>query len=148
MSATKGKVCLNHTSVPAAAICAACGKPICVQCIVPGPEGSYCSQECRERGTAAAAVSQGVLANKAKDNRKAKVRAIIIVIILLALGCAGYYYYINNKDEVEKHLETVKDSAESGVNMVKGKSHEIIDDTKKSMDKDSKYKRDREGLVK
>ena len=70
MSATKGKVCLNHTSVPAAAICAACGKPICVQCIVPGPEGSYCSQECRERGAAAAAVFTAAGSTEAQQQKR------------------------------------------------------------------------------
>ncbi len=42
-------MCINHPNIDAAARCKQCGKPVCNNCKVTGPQGYYCSEECKER---------------------------------------------------------------------------------------------------
>lgn len=41
--------CINHPAVEAVARCKQCGKPVCGACVVIGPTGRFCSEDCRER---------------------------------------------------------------------------------------------------
>ena len=48
IDATKS-ACINHQEVAAVARCKQCSKPVCAMCIVKGPNGHFCSDECKER---------------------------------------------------------------------------------------------------
>ena len=77
-------VCLNHTDTEAVTRCAACGKPLCANCIAVSDNGrDYCSQACYTRGTAAAERSAGVVSEKSSTAKSmiALKNTIIMVIV-------------------------------------------------------------------
>ena len=141
-------VCLNHTDTDAVTRCAACGKPLCSACIAVSDGGDYCSQNCYSRGKAAAGRSEGVLSEKNATGKSKAVRALIFLFIIIALAAAGTMYYKNNKKKVDSKLNTAirqtKAAAAKTSKTIQKESGAI----KKTLDTDSKYKRNREGLVK
>ncbi len=40
------KYCINHDKIPASVHCFQCHKPICQQCVMVTPHGSFCSSTC------------------------------------------------------------------------------------------------------
>jgi hypothetical protein len=40
------KCCINHDKTPASVHCFQCHKPICQQCVMVTPHGSFCSSTC------------------------------------------------------------------------------------------------------
>ncbi len=40
------KFCINHARIPATVHCFQCHKPVCQQCVMVTPAGSFCSSAC------------------------------------------------------------------------------------------------------
>ena len=141
MAKLSDSYCLNHPDTPATARCATCGKHVCEKCTVIKNGVSYCSEAC----AAAAAASTGRVDSAIEAGRKnaarARLRSIIILIIIAAAAAGAWYYYNNNKDKVDAAVQ------KAGKNVQKG-----LDSSKSTIQKgvpgDSKYKRDRQDLVK
>ena len=134
-------VCLNHTDTPSVITCATCGKPLCEKCIV---KEAYCSESCYEKAAAAAIRTKSVLDSKERcDKKSAFIRTIVILILLIAAGGGAYYYFSNpaNKAKVnykfKQSMKQMKKAADGAVLK-----------TDKAINKDSRYKKDREELVK
>ena len=142
-------VCLNHTDTEAVTRCSACGKPICESCVaVQDENGAYCSHTCWTRGKEAAARSGNVIAEKSTTAKSKAIRTLIVIFLLIALAAAGLMYYKGNKKAVDKKLDsairqTQATAAKTGA-AIKKESAAI----KKTLDTDSKYKKNRENLVK
>lgn len=142
-------VCLNHTDNEAVTRCAACGKPLCSACIAVRDGGrDYCSSACCERGKAAADRAGGVISEKDSTGKSKAIRLLIVVFLIIAVAAAGFMYYKNNKKAVDRSLnntlrQTKAAAAKTGAALKKESAN-----IKKTLDTDSKYKRDREKLVK
>ncbi len=133
-------VCLNHPHRPAVTVCAACGKPLCNECLIHSDDANYCSEACREKGLASRDRSAEVISTSAVVDRKARKRLWIIFILVLLLAGGGYYYYTQNKKSVNKKLNKISRT-------VKKETRKAIKAGKESMPGDTKYKREREALV-
>ena len=133
-------VCLNHPHRDAAAVCAACGKPLCSECILKAGDSIYCSEACQLKGAASQARSAEVISTPAKVDSKARKRFWITFIIVLILAGAGYYFYTQNRKTVDKKLDKISKT-------VRKETRKAIKAGKESMPKETKYKRDREALV-
>ena len=88
--------CINHSAVEAVARCKQCGKPVCGQCVVKGPTGSFCSEECQQKNE--------LFTKKAQDLEKkgklgpgaasgggsiiGKLVALVIFLVIAALASA------------------------------------------------------------
>lgn len=145
-------VCLNHTDVPATTRCAACGKPICDACIAVSDNGNYCSTECHLRGTAAAMRSGNVISDKTKNSRSKTIKRLIWFFILVALCAAGWLFYSGNKKELDRKMDntlknTIRQTKKAAADAASAVKQET-QDVKNSMPQSSKYKRNRESLVK
>jgi hypothetical protein len=145
-------VCLNHTDTDAVTRCYTCGKPLCARCIVQKDGNDYCSEYCAEKGQLAGKRSDGVLDSKSAVNKAKRRRNIILFIILIILIGGGAWYYSQNKKEVDKKLdklgekaEKLKKSTEKTIKKHGSASEKAIND---KIPESSKYKRNREGLVK
>lgn len=137
----KMPVCLNHTDTPAVISCATCGRPLCQKCIV---KEAYCSENCYEKAAQAAIRTKSVLDSKARsDKRSAFVRSIVILIILAAAGAFAYYYFSSpaNKAKVNYKLN-------QSMKQVKKAADGAVLRTDKALNKDSRYKKERQDLVK
>lgn len=134
-------VCLNHPETEAVARCGACGKPLCEKCVLKSNGGNYCSEACAAKAKASASRSGDVMERAGKADSKAAVKKLIVVIILLAIAGAAAYFYSQNKKEID-------DKVSSQVKTIRKESKKAIDAGHKALDKESKYKRDRENLVK
>ena len=142
-------VCLKHTDTEAVTRCAACGRPLCADCILVSDNGrDYCSQACYAKGSAAAERSAGVVSEKKNTGKSKFIRSLILLFLVIALAAAGFMYYKNNKKQVDRKLnaavEQTKAAAQKTGKAIQKESGAI----KKTLDTDSKYKRDRENLVK
>lgn len=129
-------VCLKHQDREAFTHCAACGKPICQECIVGN---IYCSKECMERGSRAADRADDVIDKRRKAKKSSLPKKIIFIIILLALAAGAYWYYTNNKKELDRKARRL-------INSVEQKNRSTIKSNQYRAP-DSRYKRDREKLV-
>lgn len=134
-------VCLNHPDTPAVIRCAACGKPICEQCIVELNGSKYCSESCAVNAAKSVDRVNDVVESKKRADSRSKVRGIIILIILAALAAGGYYYYTQNKSKVDRKFRKMEQSINSAAKDAKGT-------IQKNIPASSKYKNQRENLVK
>ena len=134
-------VCLNHPDTEAVARCGACGKPLCAKCVLKSNGGNFCSEACAAKAKASASRSADVMDRAGKADSKAAVKKIIFILILLAIAGAAAYFYSQNKKEIDAKVS-------SQVKTIKKKSQKAIDAGHKALDKESKYKRDRENMVK
>ena len=75
--------CINHPTVHGTIRCKQCSRPICKDCVVPGPLGSYCSQACKEKHTQFNAQVQRLDA-KAGTASFTKVKKLVAAVIVLA----------------------------------------------------------------
>ena len=142
-------VCLTHTDTEAVTRCAACGKPLCAQCIAFSDSNTaYCSRDCFTRGTAAAARSAGVVAEKVGTGKSKFIRSLILLFLIIAAAAAGFMYFKKNQKQLNRKFNTVveqtKSAARETQQVIKKESKNI----QKTLDTDSKYKRTREKLVK
>ena len=44
--AKTSKMCFTHTDRPAETLCTQCHKPLCSDCVIADPDGSFCSVDC------------------------------------------------------------------------------------------------------
>ena len=142
-------VCLNHTDTDAVTRCAACGKPLCAECIALSENSrNYCSQACFDRGSAAAERSAGVVAEKAGTGKSKFIRSLILLFLIIAAAAAGFMYFKKNQKQLNRKFNTVveqtKSAARETQQVIKKESKNI----QKTLDTDSQYKRTREKLVK
>ena len=90
-------VCLNHTDTEAVTRCAACGKPLCANCIAVSENNrAYCSQACFDRGSAAAERSAGVVSEKTAAGKSKFIRSLILFFLIVAIAAAGFMYFKKN----------------------------------------------------
>lgn len=92
-------VCLNHPGVEAAARCKQCNKPVCGACIVKGPTGNFCSDECKEKHEYF--VQRAHQIDRMKKPSKLGVRLkwliaklFVLVVLLLFVGAIGTIFQI------------------------------------------------------
>ena len=90
---------------------------------------------------ASASRAGDVMDRAGKADSKAAVKKIIFILILLAIAGAAAYFYSQNKKEIDAKVSTQ-------IKTIKKESKKAIDAGHKALDKDSKYKRDREALAK
>ena len=108
-------VCLNHTDTEAVTRCAACGKPLCANCIAFSENGrDYCSQTCYTRGTAAAERSAGVVSEKGNTAKSKFIRSLILLFLIIAIAAAGFMYYKNNKKQIDRKLDSTIQQTKAG----------------------------------
>ena len=141
-------VCLNHTDTEAVTRCAACGKPLCADCIAVTDGADYCSESCCTRGKAAAARSGEVISEKSSAGRSKAVRFLIVLFLIIAVAAAGFMYYKQNKKEVDRSLNKTIRQTKAAAGKAGAAVTRESKNIKKTLDTDSKYKRDREALVK
>ncbi len=134
-------VCLKHTDTEAVTRCAACGKPLCERCRMTADGADYCSEECHRRGVASGARSGDVLVRKESADRKALLRKVIYLLIVLILALIAGMLYMENKKTLDRKIS-------DSVRVLEKKTSEGVDSVRKSLPGDSKYKKDRESLVK
>jgi len=78
---------------------------------------------------------------KGMANFRRKIAIIINLLILAAIIYAGYHFYTRNKSKVDRKLQETKQA-------VQQKSSEAADTIRKStVERESKYKRDRESAL-
>ena len=137
-------VCLNHPDREAVYKCAACGKPLCEECIIENEGDVYCSDSCMTKGIASKARSAYIISDTARNNRKRGVKGFVFFIIILLLAAVGIYYYSQNKEKIDSkvssHMEVVDQTLDSAKNAALNTGHSTVP-------KDSKYRRQREGIV-
>lgn len=134
-------VCLNHPDREAVTVCAACGRPLCKECIVSDGKDNYCSDLCLRRGQESCQRAKEVIVTSAKVDRKLHLRALIWFIILALLVAGAWFFYQKNQKKVDRKFNSVTKSFKDGID-------EAINAGKGAMPQDSKYKRERESLVK
>ena len=136
-----GSVCLNHPDTPAVAHCAVCRKPVCKECQKIYEGVTYCSKECYDNAKRTGVMVDDVIQKRSAVEFKRKIRNIIVLLVIVALAFAGWTYYKKNKSTIDAKAKSLKQQTEKTIN--DGKN--TID---KGLIKDSKYKKDREGLLK
>jgi len=134
-------VCLNHPNTDAVTRCSACGKPLCAECVYESNGRNYCSVECAKKAEASEARSGDVMTRTAKANAKAGFRKFVTLVIVLVLAAAAWYFYSKHKKEIDSRVS-------KGIKTIQKESSQAIQSGHKAIEKDSKYKRDRENLVK
>lgn len=133
-------VCLNHPDVNAVAKCAACGKPLCADCVMICDNQKYCSEACHLKGLASSLRSDEVISKKRNTERKSGLKKFITFLIIAAIASGAAYYYSQNKKSIDKR-------AKAGLETVKSQASKAIEEGKKAVPTNSKYKQHREGLV-
>ena len=133
-------VCLKHPDREAVSVCAACGKPLCAECVQSAGDSGYCSGDCQAKGEASRVRAADVLTSSGNVDRKLRLRFFIWFIIVLALAAGAWFGYKKHQDKIDRHIksavEKVRDSKDEAINAGKG-----------AMPQDSKYKRERESLL-
>jgi hypothetical protein len=120
-----GKICHNHTNVPAVSKCDTCSKPLCADCILEVKDIHFCCTGCagigldkRERITASTVLNSEQLQSEGAACRT----KLIILLILAGLAYAGYVYWHNNqvkmgklrnKNEEQQTLQNVQKTTEA-----------------------------------
>ena len=133
-------VCLKHPDVDAVAVCAACGKPVCADCVMVFDNQRYCSRECYCRGSASALRAEQVLGSKKRSDRKSSAgKFLTFVIIIVAAVCAACFYAKNKK--------VIDRKAAKGIKSIKTHTGRAVEEGKRSVPQNSKYKQNRESMV-
>ena len=133
-------VCLNHPDVNAVAKCAACGKPLCAECVMILDNQKYCSEACHLKGLASQLRSESVIASKKKTDCKCGIKKFILFVVIVALAVGGAMFYSKNKKAIDQR-------AAAGLETVKAKADKAIGEGKKSIPTNSKHKQQREDMV-
>lgn len=141
-------VCLNHPDNQAVARCSACGKPVCQQCLVERGGCFYCSTECAEKAEQAFDRVVSVIESSKRSEKRTALRRFILIIILAAIAVAAYYYYVNNKKDVDKMIRKAERKMKRTEQTVQKKASETKADIQEKVPGDSKYKKERENMVK
>lgn len=134
-------ICLNHHDRSAVSRCAACGKPLCEICLSEMGNTGYCSEKCQTMGEAAKERSSEVISVARKTDRKSGIKAFLWVMVLLLIVAGVIFFYTRNREKVN---EVVADGKDKIVEV----KDEAISAGKNAMPQDTKYKQERENLVK
>ncbi|MDQ1256290.1 MAG: hypothetical protein QG656_886 [Candidatus Hydrogenedentes bacterium] len=93
-----GSGCINHPGVEAAARCRQCGKPVCGACVVSGPTGKFCCEECKGKHENFVQRAEQLDVKKRRGTgmlvglRRLIVKGIILVaVVLFGAGAATYF---------------------------------------------------------
>ena len=130
-------VCLNHPDREAAVRCGSCGKPLCQECVF---YENYCSPECRQAGINAAARAAEVIKERKHTEAALRPGKILLIIILLLIAGGLGYYYVKNRKQIDYKARTLSERLQKSTrDSIKNNQYRATD---------SKYKRDREALVK
>ncbi len=81
------KMCLVHTTVPAAVQCFQCHKPICRECVIMTGGGSFCSMDCDLMNRTFKAAAK-------EPRRRGPILMIGILVVLLIL-VAGFLVVVH-----------------------------------------------------
>lgn len=128
--------CLKHEDREAVVFCGGCGKPMCEECAV---FEKFCSARCMEAGKKAAIRSEKVLNERSRTNASKALRKFIFIVITMGLAVfAGWYYWQNKKTIDHKARQILRKADKANQDMFESAKHKPLD---------SKYKRDRENLV-
>ena len=146
MAKYEGSVCLNHPDVPASFRCAVCGKPICSECAIKDGGMTYCSQQCRADAIRTGAMVDAVTAKKNAGKARRAIIRLIWLVILVAVAVAAYCF----RDEIKSFWNK---NASNQVENIVNQAEKAVKDAKKTVEdstvnRQSKYKKDRENLVK
>ena len=84
--------CINHPGVEAIARCKQCGKPVCSTCVVKGPTGLFCCEQCKDRHEKFISSAQEMQRNSRSTGtfKKIKTALIKLVILLVAIILLGF----------------------------------------------------------
>jgi len=84
--------CINHPGVEAVARCKQCGKPVCSSCVVKGPTGQFCGEQCKDRHEKFIGRAQEMQRNSRSTGafQKLKIALIKLVILLVAIILLGF----------------------------------------------------------
>ena len=137
-------VCLNHPDREAVYKCAACGKPLCEECIIENEGDVYCSDSCMTKGIASKARSAYIISDTARNNRKRGVKGFVTFVIILIIAAVAYYFYTQNKEKIDSHVSEKFNTVSSEAKSAKDA---FIEAGHKKAPTDSKYRRQREGIV-
>lgn len=105
MSNIDGINCLNHTSVPAAARCTSCMKPVCHECVNVVNGDSFCSAECAENHIRTCAE----IARFKSKQKSGGLKKLVWLIIIAALAWFGW----TNKDKIMKTVNEKKEQLQN-----------------------------------
>ena len=133
-------VCLNHPDVNAAAKCAACGKPLCAECVMIFDNQKYCSETCHLKSLASTLRAEQVIDSKRRADRKSGFGKFLTFIIIIAIAAGAVFFYMKNKEAVNKH-------AAAGIETLKTKAEQAVEEGKKGVPQNSHYKQNRENMV-
>ena len=133
-------VCLNHPDVDAAAKCAACGKPLCTECIMIFDNQKYCSEACYFKGLASGMRAEQVIGARRRTERRASAGKFFTLIIIVVIAAAAACFYVKNKKNVDAR-------AAAGIESIKTRTGIAVEQGKKAVPQNSKYKQSRENLV-
>jgi hypothetical protein len=78
------KCCINHDKVPASVHCFQCHKPICQQCVMVTPHGSFCSSTCSVTYKEMQAHLKGI-----EGKKKGGVAGVVVKLVILAAVVLG-----------------------------------------------------------
>lgn len=140
MARISDSYCLNHPDTPAAARCAACGKPVCARCVVTQNGVDYCSEACaRAAADSAGRVDSAVEAGR-RNASKARARQAVTLIVIVVIALVGWFLFKKYRKEVDSFARKTSKQVQSGLDSSRNS-------IQKSVPGDSKYKRDREGSL-
>lgn len=101
MSNLEGINCLNHTSVPAAARCTSCMKPVCQECVVSVNSDSFCSETCAENH-----IRTSANISRFKNKQKSGVMKKVIILAIIA---AIAWFAWTKKDAIQEKIDEQKE---------------------------------------
>ncbi len=133
-------VCLNHPDVNAVAKCAACGKPLCAECVMIFDNQKYCSEACHLKGLASQLRAENVIGKKKSTDRKSGAKKFFTFVIIIIIAAGAAYFYSKNKKAIDQR-------ASAGIETIKVRAGQAVEDGKKAVPANSKYKQHRENLV-
>ena len=133
-------VCLNHPDVNATAKCAACGKPLCKECIMIFDNQKYCSETCYYKGLASGMRAEQVISAKRRTDRSSSAGKFFTLIIIVIIAVAAACFYVKNTKAVDTR-------AAAGIESIKTRAGIAVEQGKKAVPQNSKYKQSRENLV-
>lgn len=127
MSDISDSVCLNHPDIPAAARCAACGKPICESCILKRNGSSYCSERCAEDAEKADGRVKEVMEGTQRVHARKRVRMLFLLFSLLLLCLAAYAFYARNSEKIHLFLKQTERQIRETVGQNAGEPKESVE---------------------
>ncbi len=144
MAKISDSVCLNHPDVQAVTRCAACGKPICNDCIVHENGSNYCSSACANNAKKSSVRVDEVMESRNRVESKKRIKKFVVMIIVIILAATACYFYTRNKDDVNQYL---KEKRKTLGREIERNASGIKKDIGSGVPTTSKYKASRESML-